>query len=88
MLLDAAQKNGITPVMPVAVTGGQAKNDQWMQMKCNYAGVPLSVCTCADAELIGDAVMAFTGLGIYGSLQQAASAIVRAAKTYVPEHKQ
>jgi xylulokinase len=84
-LLDVAKENEIDVVLPVVVTGGQSKNEQWMQMKCNYAGVPLAVCNCADAELIGDAVMAQTGLGNYGSLKDAADALVKITKIYTPE---
>ncbi|MCK9168788.1 MAG: FGGY-family carbohydrate kinase [Treponema sp.] len=85
-LLDAAKKNNISVTFPVIVTGGQAKNEQWMQMKCNYTGVPLAVCNCPDAELIGDAVSAQTGLGTYSSIRKAADAIVKITKIYTPEH--
>jgi len=84
-LLEAAEQYGIRPRYPVVVTGGQAKNEQWLQMKCNYAGVPLAVCNCPDSELIGDAVMARTGMGAYASIQEAADALVKIAKVYTPE---
>ena len=86
ILLDAARKNQINVTFPVIVTGGQAKNEQWMQMKCNYTGVPLAVCNCPDAELIGDAVSAQFGLGTYSSIQEAAGTIVKITKVYTPEH--
>lgn len=86
MLLDAAGENQLETIFPVVVTGGQAKNGQWMQMKCNYAGVPLAVCNCPDAELIGDAVTALTGLGEYNSIQEAADSIVKITKVYTPGH--
>lgn len=85
LLFDAAAENGLHVELPVVVTGGQAKSGQWMQMKCNYAGVPLAVCNCPDAELIGDAVIAQTGLGTYRSIKDAADAIVKITKVYTPE---
>ena len=83
-LLAAAEKNNIRVILPVVVTGGQTKNEQWMQMKCDYAGIPLALTACPDAELIGDAAAAFTGLGVYGSLEEAASSLVKIIKTYKP----
>lgn len=67
---------GMTRGHPViTVTGGQAQNTRWMQLKCDKAGVPLAVMKCPDAELIGDAAAAWTGLGVYPSLQDAARAM-------------
>jgi xylulokinase len=80
-----AAANNITVKLPVVVTGGQAKNEQWMQMKCNYAAVPLAVCNCADAELLGDAAIAQAGLGNYKSIKEAADAIVKIIKVYEPD---
>ena len=85
-LLAAAEKNNIRVRFPVVVTGGQTKNDAWMQMKCDYAGVPLALTACADAELIGDAAAAFTGSGEYESLEKAASALVKIIKIYKPQN--
>ena len=84
-LLAAAKKNNIRVILPVVVTGGQTKNEQWMQMKCDYARIPLALTACADAELIGNAAAAFTGLGVYGSLEEAASVLVKIIKIYKPQ---
>jgi xylulokinase len=84
-LLSEAAENKIKIKLPVVVTGGQAKNEQWMQMKCDYADIPLAVCNCADAELIGDAVIAQAGLGNYKSIKEAADAIVKIIKVYEPD---
>jgi xylulokinase len=83
-LVTAAEKSGLTPASEIVVTGGQAKNDQWMQMKCDTAGMALAVCNCADSELIGDAVTAQAGLGNYRSIREAAHAVVRITKRYTP----
>jgi xylulokinase len=79
-----AAANNIKTAPYIIVTGGQAKNPRWMQMKCNAADIPLAVCNCADSELIGDAVMAQTGLGTYHSLQEAAQSLVKIKKIYEP----
>ncbi|MBQ9495779.1 MAG: hypothetical protein IJR50_09115 [Treponema sp.] len=84
-LINVAEKNHITVQLPIIVTGGQAKNDVWMQMKCNYAHVPLATCTCTDAELLGNAACAFYGLGVHKSLTDAAKSIVKIARRYEPD---
>lgn len=63
----------------IVVTGGQAKNDEWMKMKSEASGAVLSRMECPDAELIGDAAVAWTGLGEYPSLFDAALAMCRKA---------
>lgn len=76
------------PLAPyITVTGGQAKNERWMQFKCDVSGQPLAVCNYADAELIGDAVMAQKGLGNFSSIEEAAEAIVKVTKLYEPTLK-
>jgi len=69
----------------MTVTGGQAKNDLWMQTKANALNMTLEVCNCADSELIGDACAAWFGLGKYSSIKQAAESIVKITKRFMPE---
>ncbi|MBQ9630394.1 MAG: hypothetical protein IJR49_02275, partial [Treponema sp.] len=83
-LLDSAFDYGVKPLFPIIVTGGQANNPQWMQMKTSIAGVPLATTNCADAELIGNALVAFTSLKMYNSLEDAAQKICRITKVYNP----
>lgn len=84
VLRAAAQKNGIPMNDEMAISGGQAKNAQWMQAKADGAGIGISVCNIADAELLGNAVTAQTALGRYDSITDAANALVKITKTYMP----
>lgn len=68
----------------IAVTGGQASSEAWMQMKSSISGAVLMTGECADAELLGDAALAWTSLGAYSSLETAAAAICKARKIYRP----
>ena len=68
----------------ITVTGGQAKNDSWMQMKADALGITLEICNCPDSELTGDACAAWMGLGVYESLQDAANHIVKVTKRFTP----
>jgi sugar (pentulose or hexulose) kinase len=64
------------------VTGGQTKNAAYMWRKARALGINLVEANCDDAELLGDACVAWYGLGTFKSLQDAASAIVREGNKY------
>lgn len=83
-LKTALAANGIAFPASMTVTGGQAKNDSWMQLKANALGMTLEICNCPDSELTGDACAAWTGLGLYGGLQDAANHIVKVTKRFTP----
>ena len=83
-LKKALTENGIAFPDTMTVTGGQAKNDLWMQRKADTLGMTLEICNCADSELTGDACAAWFGLGVYGSLQDAANHIVKVTKRFIP----
>lgn len=80
----AADANGLPMDDTMAVAGGQAKNARWMQEKADKTGMALAVYPLADAELLGNAVIAQTALGQYASLTAAAEALVRPNCTYIP----
>ena len=69
----------------MTVTGGQASNDEWNQMKANVTGLTVLVPACSDAELLGDAVFAFTGMGLFPSVAEGAAALCSNAKCFEPE---
>ena len=84
LLALAADKNQKIPDR-MTVTGGQAANDEWNQMKANVTGMTILVPGCSDAELVGDAVFAFTGMGLFSSVQDGARAFHSVAKCFEPE---
>ncbi len=87
-LKNACEKAGLKVADKMLVTGGQALNKRWMQLKCNILNMPLCVATFEDAELTGDAVLARFGLGEYESIQEAADSLVRISQTFYPEQKE
>lgn len=69
----------------MAVTGGQTEDSALLREKSQILKIAINIPVKSDfahCELIGDACAAFTGLGIYSSLQQAASAIVKEKRFY------
>jgi xylulokinase len=74
---------GFVPVY--ALSGGQARNGIWNQMKADITGRTVFVTATPDGELMGDAVLGFAALGDYGSLEEAAGRMVRTDAVYEPD---
>ena len=82
--LQALDSEGCT-AEALRLSGGQAKNAEWNQLRANITGKRVLVPEIADGELTGCACAAFSGLGLWESPAQAAEAIVRIAREYIPE---
>lgn len=66
------------------VTGGQAHTPAWNQFKAEICQIKIEIGNSPDAELTGDAVTAFYGMGLYNSLQDGAEKIFKVTKEFVP----
>ena len=86
-LKKALKSQGMEFPSSMTVTGGQAKNDLWMQLKADTLKMTLEICNCADSELTGDACVAWTGLGLYKSIEEAADKIVKVTKRFIPKNE-
>ncbi len=68
-----------------ALSGGQARNETWNQMKADITGASFALTGTADGELMGDAIIAFAALKHFGSVAEAAGAMVRVTRRYEPD---
>ena len=84
LLKKAAFEKGLPFPDRMSITGGQASNDKRNQMKADITGIKIAVPSCSDSELLGDAAMAFAGMGIYSSIQEAAKKLFKPEKLFVP----
>ena len=82
--LQTLEAEGCT-VTALRMSGGQAKNPEWNQLRANITGKQILVPEIEDGELVGCACAAFAGMGLWESPTQAAEAIVRIAREYTPE---
>lgn len=80
-VLEAA--SGFSPVY--TLSGGQARNGVWCQMKANITGRTFALPDFADGELIGDAALALYGLKRGSSLASIAQRLIRIKQYYEPE---
>lgn len=86
ILKDAAAKKGIAFPDEMRVAGGQAKSALWNQMKADVTGMKISVPSCPDAELLGDAAFAFTALKVFPTLTSASESLFSKAETFYPQN--
>lgn len=69
----------------VFITGGQAKNPRWLKEKAKVLGTSICRGKVFDSELLGDAIIAFTSLGLFNSWQQGAEKLVKERDLFSPE---
>jgi sugar (pentulose or hexulose) kinase len=75
-----------TPIDCMAVTGGGTRNQAWMQIKADVTGCRLEVPAMPEATLLGAALVAGVGIGVYASPAEALAALEdRAVAVYVPD---
>ena len=64
--------------------GGQARSSSWNQLKAHALQKNIAIPQIPDAELLGCAVVAWTGLGLYPDLKTASDALVQIKTVYSP----
>lgn len=72
-----AEENEIEFPSSMTVTGGQVRDSKIMEMKEKALNMKLHITNCDDAELLGDAIVAFAGLKKDGDLQKTAAQMVK-----------
>jgi ribulokinase len=83
LILQALAENG-SRVDQIYACGGATRSGLFMQIYSDVCGIPISVVKVADAPLVGDAVLAFTGLGVYPDLAAAAEEMVKFDRHFQP----
>lgn len=84
LVIQCAKENNLPFDDTMMVTGGQSKNEWWMQLKSDITKYKYCVTEVYDSELIGNAVLCAYALGLYDSILQAANHIVKQKKVYIP----
>lgn len=84
--LDTLKANGFA-VQEMRLSGGQAKNPLWNQLKANICGCSLLVPDIIDAELAGDACAAMLYLKEARDLEEACLGIVKINRIYTSDPK-
>ena len=85
--LEYLAKAGIRP-KKLRATGGGASSKIWMQMKADMLNLPITSLGSAEAGAAGCAMMAGIVTGVFGSLKEAAAALIAEKETYYPRKEQ
>jgi ribulose kinase len=67
------------------VSGGPAKSDLWMQMHADVSNVPIAFTKVSEGPVLGSAMLAAVGAGIYPDVQTAAENMVQTERTIEPD---
>ena len=88
LLRERAAQVGGSPIHRMAVVGGGAKNPAWLQIKADVSNVTLTVPDLTEATLVGAALTAGVGAGVYasfGEAMRAAASAASGARTVSPD---
>lgn len=85
-ILEAFSKAS-SPVRQIVACGGVVKNPVWLQIVADVTGVPIKQAGFSEAGVLGCAVAASAGLGLYNGLREAARAMVEYGGTVEPDRE-
>jgi xylulokinase len=86
-MLTSVEQGASSPTDRVIVIGGAGRNEFWMQNKADCSGKPVEVLEVDEATALGAALLAGTGVGAYGSLDDAVARVHKPGKIFEPEPK-
>jgi FGGY-family pentulose kinase len=83
-IVESLREDGV-PVQTAAAGGGGIRSRIWLQLTADVCSMPITIPRHADAcGVLGSAILAACGAGYYGSLREAASAMVRDERVIEP----
>lgn len=68
-------------------SGGMSKNDRVLQIKADVLGIPVVRLANPETGTVGTAILGALATGAYKTFDEAASALVKTEKTFVPDMK-
>jgi FGGY-family pentulose kinase len=69
----------------IVVSGGATRSDLWMQMHADVSNVPISLTREGEGPVLGSAMLASVGAGVYPDVQTAAQHMVHTERTIEPD---
>ena len=72
----AAEQSSAGQIQRIAAAGGSTRNRRWLQIKADVSNCRVEVPDIAEATLLGAALVAGIGSGVYAGFQQTANALV------------
>lgn len=83
-IIESLENAGI-PIHSLVVTGGGAKSAFWLQLKADITGKRVTVPEVTETSLLGAAILAGIGSGIYPNPQAAVAIVCRTVQVVEPD---
>lgn len=71
----------------IYISGGTAKSNLWMKIHADVSNIPIYITEFTEATILGSAVCAAKGAGIYSNLVEASDNMVRVKRVIEPDKK-
>lgn len=84
LILDRMEAAGV-PIEELRVCGGPSRSALWMQIHADVTGKPIALPQEPESVLLGSAMLAALGAGLYPSLHEAAAAMSATASHILPD---
>jgi xylulokinase len=82
-ILSSFTQSGVE-IKDIHILGGPTKSELWNQIQADVYGLPVSTLEVEDATLLGAAILAAVGAGLFKSIEEGADQMVQLKKTYTP----
>jgi xylulokinase len=83
-LLDALERSAAHRPAMIRHAGGGAQSDIWCQIRADILDRPIARMKHADAGVLGAALLAGIGAGLFGSIEEAVKAAVEIERIFTP----
>jgi xylulokinase len=88
LAIDSLEASACLRPAEINHSGGGAASDIWCQIRADVLGRPIKRMKMRDAGVLGAALMAGTGVGVFGSLGEAAKNFVVMDQVFEPDAKE
>ena len=82
--LEILEKAGKFKADSLICVGGGTKNRLWNQIRADVLGIPVRIVEQKETTVLGAAIFAFAGIGLFSSPQEARSQINYTGETFLP----
>jgi sugar (pentulose or hexulose) kinase len=86
--LYAMEKRGKVKIKKIFLAGGGSQSDAICQITANMFGLPAYRIQTYEATGLGSSMVAFTAMGVYSDIYEAAAKMIRVKDEFLPDQKE